>query len=421
VLHFICIRFYPKNELDVLGISDFYPLSVFRFRKPETWQFIFAVLSCGLFLRVWPKFENNASQIKLICAGLLFALLSNFLNGWRYGIDYPTATCGDQGIEYYHDAILVRGPVWFLSRFNSIQAALLPHARTHPPGPVLLYYFLHLLLRDPGVISIAIAAISLAISLPALNRLIILAFGRESSSGVLLYAILPAILIYGLASVDAVIASLFIQVIVNFIDEEKKESLFLSAFFLALALFFSFGSLFLIPILVGFDLSCRKSIKRSLVILGIAALLLASLIPAAGFNWMKAFLGASTIENEKGFLLFGNPRRYFWYRLGAVAEIMFFFTPFLSLVGWKGIETLKKKSPKFYRLFLLGPATLTVMLLSGAMKIGEAARICMFILPFLMLPVWAEWDDLDKMNRKNIAFAVWIWSTGMQLFGFFEW
>ncbi len=421
-LHYLCLALYPKAELDVYGISDFYPLSVFNFRIPRLEQLLGAA-GLGLFFwRLWPRLGGKAQPLwLLIYGGLSLAFFSNLLHGWRYGIDYPTATWGDGGIEYYHDAILLKGPLWFLERCNAIQFELLEHARTHPPGPVLLYYFLAKIFRDPGLISVALALLSLALGLRSLKRLLILAFGSEPRGALLLYAILPAILIYGLAVVDAVIASVFLAALVNFLDEKKKGSVAWAGFWLSLSLFFTFGALFLLPVMLGWELLRRKSAARFAVAAGFAVLLLLALKIFTNFDWLAAFLKASAMENEKGFLLFADPRRYLWYRIGAVAEILFFFTPFLCLLAWQGRAALKAKSPDFYAFSWLGLATLAALLLSGAMKIGEAARICIFILPFLFLPAMAAWHGLKDGARARAAYAVFAWSLVMQLFGFYQW
>jgi hypothetical protein len=69
----------------------------------------------------------------------------------------------------------------------------------------------------------------------------------------------------------------------------------------------------------------------------------------------------------------------------------------------------------------LGPLSLGLVLLSGAMKIGEAARICLFILPYLLLPVVAAWRELRAGDQFRVAQAVFAWGVAMQLFGFYQW
>jgi hypothetical protein len=162
-------------------------------------------------------------------------------------------------------------------------------------------------------------------------------------------------------------------------------------------------------------------VARSLMVFGAAALLLWSLWLTTGFDWLESFRRASAIENEKGFLLLANPRGYLWYRLGAVAEILVFFTPFMAVLAYRGLGKLRREHADAFALTWLGPAVLGLMLLAGMLKIGEAARVCIFIVPYLMLPAYRTWDDLDRTGRLRTLGLVLGWSTLMQLFGFYHW
>jgi hypothetical protein len=55
------------------------------------------------------------------------------------------------------------------------------------------------------------------------------------------------------------------------------------------------------------------------------------------------------------------------------------------------------------------------------MKIGEAARICLFILPYLSLPVVAALRELNDASRFRVAQGVVAWGLFMQLGGFYQW
>jgi hypothetical protein len=423
LLHVACLHFFPKADLDPWNLSDFYPLSVFKLRVPELGQLVSLVVLASMFYGARSFFfAGRAVRWPVVLlVGLLLLIVSNTLQGWRYGIDYPTASNGTGGIEYYHDAILIKGALWFLARFNDIQFELLEHARTHPPGPVLLYYVLHHTLHLPSLISIAIGALSLGLALPYLRRGLVLLLGSEPPGALLLYACMPALMIYGIAVIDALIAALFLATLVEFLDERRRASPWLASLWLTLSLCFTFGALFLVPVLVGFELLRRRRVTRSLGVLAGAALLLAGIWLVFGFNWLYSFQRASAIENEAGFLLFAHPRRYLWYRLGAVAEIALYFTPFLWVLAWRGLGTLRREHPDAFAVAWLGPLVLAGMLLAGMLKIGEAARVCIFIVPYLLLPALVAFRELDDAGRVRTAALVFGWSTCMQLFGFYQW
>ncbi len=419
-LHFAALAHCPKPELDRLNLSDFYPMSVFRLRWPKPYQLALAAGYIGAFSWLWSRLAS-APLGRVFVSGLLFAVLSNGLHGVRYGLDFPTATSGTGGIEYYHDALAIRGPVWLLQHFNAVQFELLEHSRTHPPGPVLLYWVLAQVLRAPVLISIAITAISLGLALPALKRLWVLVFGEVPPGALALFTILPAWLVYGLAVVDAPIAGLFLGCVVCFVDRARSWSWLGASLLLFLSLFFTFGALFLLPVLFGFELVRERSIKRSLKVMGVAGLLLAMLKLLFGFDWLAAFSLAARMENPGGFLLFIEPKRYLWYRLGAVGEVALFFTPFLCWLWARGFPRLRRLSGDGFALAWLGPCSLAAMLLSGAFKIGEVARIALFILPFLLLPVVAAFRELSDSGRVRVAHAVVLYGVVLQLFGFYQW
>lgn len=309
-LHFACLWFFPKPELDPMNLSDFYPLSVFRARWPKPYQWGIAAGYGAFFSLVWWRFGHRAACVPiLVAAGLGCAVLSSLLHGFRFGLDFPTATTGDAGIEYYHDAILVPGPRWLLARYNDIQFELLEHSRTHPPGPVLFYWLLWRALRQPAAISVAVSACSLALLLPCLKRFLQLTLGEEPRGALLLFALIPSVLVYGLATVDAFIAALFLATLVSFMDDARPRTAGLAALLLFGSLFFTFAGLFLLPVLLGFDVLRRRRIRRFASVLGGAVALLLLLKWGFGYDWWRGFWKASAMENDEGFQLLVNPDR----------------------------------------------------------------------------------------------------------------
>lgn len=422
VLHVLCLHFFAKALRDPWDLSDFYPLSVFKFRRPSSIQLAGAGALLGAFVALSRTLSRRRLSLGwLVVVGVALAVGSNLLHGWRYGIDYPTATLGDSGIEYYNDAVLVQGALWFLARFNAIQFELLEHSRTHPPGAVLLYFALHRLLRNPGLISIGIDALFVAIAVPSLRRLLQLVFGAAPPLALLSYLVFPANLIYGLATLDAAIAGFFLATLICFIDESRRGLWLVSAPLLAVSLFSTFGALFLLPVLFGYEWLKNRRLVRSSLVLVVSALLIYGLKPLTGYDWLASFWRAAAMENAKGFLLFAEPGRYLWYRLGAVAEIALFLGPVACWMWLRGWSVLRRSSVDGARLAWLGPLSLALMLLAGAMKIGEAARICLFILPYLALPVVATLRALSERDQLRSLYALFGWGLFMQLFGFYQW
>jgi len=421
-LHFAALVHCTPQELDPYRLSAFYPLSVFVWRLPKFYQLGITLAYVGVFAWAWPRLSRGQVKLSwLVLAGLAFAVLSNLQHGVRYGLDFPTATSGDSGIEYYHDAIVIQGPLWLLERYDAIQFELLEHARTHPPGPVLLYWLLWKLLHFPIAISIAVAALSLGLTLPYLRRLLVLSFGEEPPGALGLFTILPGMLIYGVATVDAPIAGLFLGTVVCFSDDSRRRNWLWASLFLFASLFFTFGALFLLPVLLGFEVLRRRRVARSARVFALTFGLFVVLKLGLGYDWWQGFWKAAAMENAKGFWLLVDPKRYLWFRLGAVAEIALFFTPFAGLLWWRGRAALKRLTADGYALAWLGPLSLACMLLAGALKIGEAARVCLFILPYLCLPAFAAWRELEPTAQDRVAYGVLGFGCVMQLFGFYQW
>jgi hypothetical protein len=430
-LHFVCLHFYAKADRDPWDLSDFWPLSVFTFRRPLAPQVGIAALLVVIYAAAVRR--ALARPIRLVEACLWafgLVVVSNLLHGVQLGLDYPTASWGEGGIEYYHDAVALRGHgvAWFLRRFHDLQPVLLEHASTHPPGPVILYYALLRLAPNPIAISLGVALLAVTLSITFWCRLLRLALGADANANLgglsLLFALVPGVLIYYLAVVDAVIAGVFLAALVLFLEPGLRK-LALCVLFLWLGSLLTFGFLFLLPVLAGLELLHRRRLWLArLAAVGAGLVALHGLLYVAfGFNYARAFAVASRLENEGGFLLLADPRGYFWYRLGAVLEIAFFFTPVLLWVALAGLPSLRARAPRLAPLAWLGPSTVLLMLLAGVMKVGEAARICLFLVPYLLLPVAAWWTapDVSNADRRRVLHSVFACGLAMQLFGFYQW
>ncbi|MFW9931754.1 MAG: hypothetical protein ACFFDR_03790, partial [Candidatus Thorarchaeota archaeon] len=66
---------------------------------------------------------------------------------------------------------------------------------------------------------------------------------------------------------------------------------------------------------------------------------------------------------------------------------------------------------------------LALLFLTGAPKKGETARICMFILPFVLLPVLYRIDTGGYSKRQQLILlsVVFIQAVLIQLFGTYVW
>lgn len=129
-------------------------------------------------------------------------------------------------------------------------------------------------------------------------------------------------------------------------------------------------------------------------------------------------------------MLFVDPVNYLFTRLEDVAEIIFFFGPFLLILFVRGLKANFRLWPladwrlrPLNVLTVLGCATLLGMYVSGAWRTGETARACAYIYPFLLFPVGRYLEELKAgaIERLQLAALVFIQSVGMQTFGNYYW
>ncbi len=195
----------------------------------------------------------------------------------------------------------------------------------------------------------------------------------------------------------------------------------------------TFVSLFILPVLVGFDLLVRRSLKRSLIVItGVAGIHLL-LYGLTGYDAWHSFRTASLYENPQGFMLLVDPVNYVFTRLEDVAEIVFFFGPFLLVLLFRGLTSNVRLRPlkalgeltarPLLVLTILGCVSLLGMYAVGAWRTGETARACAWIYPYLLFPVayYLEDTDVGAGQRYQLASLVFAQSVGMQLFGNYFW
>nr|MBP7415096.1 hypothetical protein [Pyrinomonadaceae bacterium] len=192
----------------------------------------------------------------------------------------------------------------------------------------------------------------------------------------------------------------------------------------------TFVSLFILPVLVGFDLIVRRSLRRSVIVIGGMVGIHALLYFLTGYDAWHVFREASHYENPKGFMLFVDPVNYLFTRIEDVAEILFFFGPFLLVLLVRGFRTKFQLRPladlrlrPLFVLTVLACTSLLGMYAVGAWRTGETARACAYIYPYLLFPVGYYLDDaqVGSSGRLLLAALVFMQSVGMQVFGTYHW
>ncbi len=128
-------------------------------------------------------------------------------------------------------------------------------------------------------------------------------------------------------------------------------------------------------------------------------------------------------------MLLSSLGHYVSTRAEDILDIMVFFGPVLTVLAYRGAKILRSDvskdptSKKQYNLFLSSLLALLLLFLTGAPKKGETARICMFVLPFALIPVlvYIERSGIDRREKITLLVLVFIQVVIMQLFGTYLW
>lgn len=423
---------YVCSDLIAFDCPYYWPVSIMDVRMPTVRDIVVAAAVAAGFFILMRILGARRYELRLVIASAILLIVGlSFIHGVAVGFYAPIAGDAQTGVlvpysldgqEYYHDAIKTTGAMDFLARFNELQPTLHRHSHTHPPGAVLTFYALDRIFGDPALIAVAIMLIAFPVSLYFVDRLMAAAVDDDTARYVtVLFAFLPVIQIYYLATLDALVAAILIAALYLFCFGRSRGSAAAAAVLVSTSFFLTFVSLFILPVLVGFELLVKRSLKRSgVVALGLVTLHIL-LYWFTGYDAVRAFRTASAFENPRGFMLLVEPVNYLFTRIEDIAEIAFFLGPFLLILFFKGFTKLRERPHLI--LTLLGYGTFAGMLVTGAFRTGETARACMFLYPFLLFPVahYLADSDAGEPERRQLATLVFAQAVGMQLFGNYHW
>lgn len=406
----------------------YWPFSVF-FRRAATVERLLPALLAAILGTVMVRWlERRGYPLTGVATlALLLILATNLIQGTLGGFFTPIAGGGPHGIQYFHDAQRMErageSALTFLRTFNADQPGLLEHARTHPPGAVLLFYALNHLLSEPAVIALVLAVVS-TLLLAYFFRDLAHVLGADDPAfagyGAFLLLLLPAVQIYGCATLDAVIAALLLGAVATHARLAPARFLPVTVLLVLSVSFLTFGFVWVLPLLFVLDWR-RKTLWRSAALLAALVVFYAVLQAASGFRYLGALLTAARLENPQGFRLLASPTSYFFTRAENVAEIAFFAGPFVLALGLRGAADLRRSYPDACALTATALLTLGGLFLSGAYRTGETARACLFIFPFLLLPALVALKKAGPRDRILVSTLVLAQTILMQLFAGYFW
>ncbi|MFL6529151.1 MAG: hypothetical protein ACJ8HU_11175 [Chthoniobacterales bacterium] len=426
-----CAAFAAANlilfELHKLGLNFHYipswPINVFGpSEMTRHYRLLVSLALLAVFFvaqRLLAKVDYRLPLV--IIAGFALIIGSNLIQGFEEGFADPITADefnDEQTPQYYHDAVEITDAGEFFRNYNAIQRTLHMHARTHPPGPVLLIYALNRALKEPALISLAIAVLAVTTAAWFFYKLLVTELQPHLAGFMTsLFLLLPSVQIYYLATVDALVAALLLGVFYCF-KRATALHLFAAAALLVTSFMLTFLAVWIVPVLFGYELIKRRNIIRATaVVLAVIAVYVAIYF-ASGFNLLASFRTASAIENEHGFMLLHNPLDYFVSRLQSIGEVMLFFGPYLCLLFVRSVRGSQRHIATWLAL-----GSFALLLAAGTFRVGETARICNFLYPFLLLPIarYLNQRNATEAEKAQLAWLVFGQTILMQAAGSYFW
>ncbi len=323
--------------------------------------------------------------------------------------------------SYFSDALKIVGFIPWMEGFHG--ATLELHSSTHPPGPILFYYFwIKLLGPDAGAIAGGTAVGVLAtLGIPALYSFAGL-WSEERLPKLLacaLYALLPALTVFfpGFDPVYPVFSMVMITAWVKALRGSSKHA-FILAVALFLGTFFAYNLLTVgtfLALYAGYVLyrgrwaasSWRLVGRNAAVALSGAAALYLLLWAATGYNPVLAFLQALRVQ---GALAAKVDRP--WFPCALLDPYDFFLgsgmvvVPLLFCFLRRSFEELDAGREDLV-LSLLALASILTVDLSGLLR-AETARVWLFLQPLVIVPAARELARFDARGRAAVFGVQWL-------------
>lgn len=425
VLYLISILFRTFSLILQYPLPSLWPTHIYYFIIPNIIEIIISISILLLFsFFIVLFFKKQLKLTYIIVIGTILIISTNLIHGWSIGLANPVV--GGE-IQFFHDAIKIENPFIFLKNFEENQANLLVHSRTHPPGAVLTFFLLYKIFIYPSLISLVICIFSTTTSAYFLFKILNREIDNEISLYItLLFLLLPAVQIFYLANLYAIVCSLFLGSLYFYMHPKIHLSIVGTIFCLFLTAFITFMFFFILIVIIIFEIINKRSVKsleKILVIVLSLFFIYFMIFIIFSFNYINSFLIASNLENPDGFMLIADPTSYFFTRFENVLEILIFMGPLLIYLLVMSFKNIKIENSNLNLLGIIGPITLLFFFLLGVYRTGETARGCLYIYPFFLFPIALYFKNKNPtiLTRKKILIIVFSQTLFMQLFYFFFW
>jgi hypothetical protein len=287
----------------------------------------------------------------------------------------------------------------WLRTFNDAQPALALHARTHPPFATLVHTWSGGL-AVPWRVAFVLALAGLMV-VP-----LTFALARSAGAGppaawslAVLAAVVPAVNAYAVVSLDGLVSAVALVALIGLAQARRGRPVLGAALFAAGTLganLLTFSATLLLALcgfVAAWDARARRFGATAALGVGLAVsgIALGALWAAFGYDHLAALRTAAALENQGGFYGFADPLNYVATRVEGVVE----FTLWLGVVAaWLTQRAVKWTAEAAFALVVVA-----LMLLTGAYKTAETARLLLFVAPLLLLP-------LRNLDERAIAGAI---------------
>jgi hypothetical protein len=356
------------------------PLTVLLRPRLSPWAALgVAVLLAALYAG-WRLFKAETGPLRFGLAGFALTLLTRLaVNGMRsgpsgwYDVFVVHAGHGEGRTEYLPALpALERGAGAFLEHFDSLVANLPVHAAGNPPGLLLSMDALGI---DTAEGLAALTIVVGAMATPALYALARQLFGETTArAAALLFVFVPASLLYGATSADAMYVTPAMVAAACLISR-RAPVVAIGALALALASFFSYA-LLAIGAWAAIVRWRRDGLATALRVALLCGTVLAAFYLAlylvSGFD-LLAVLDATNRRYRDGI---AHLRPYLFYLFGSPAAFLVMLGP----VAWFAARSLGTREDTAIAL----AAVVAIAALAGFTK-GETERIWIFLVPLACL------------------------------------
>lgn len=420
-LHFILRNLRYSRYFDM---DQYWPVSIFLPKYP-VWVDLLTLAGIALvwwaFLKMWKDGQMTIGRL----TAMLFVLIigSNALQGWKNAWVTPIGGDDTDYLHYYHDSEGISDVGKTLELYTTLQPLLRDHTRVHPPGPLLLTYWLRQIWDWQPWLSLAFLGMGMG-ALPLLYLILKTEMKEQwALLATALFGLIPGVQIYWLAGVDAVITTIFLAAVAVLLVTKKEWTWDLAG---GLAIFLgammSFAVLWLVGVMLWADWWKHGRLSRSMRMMTVAGVLLWVFGILSGFSYMESFSVASSFEGTQGFYGFAKPLSYMVTRVEDILELATFAGPYVIWLVGMGLLQLGKLKV-LGKVGLGGLLALGIFLAGGAYYTGETARAAGYVYPFTFLIV-AEVLERIKPDLKmqfillNLVFGQ---TVLMQVFGWYVW